>query len=128
MADKRDDGHDKKRPRKPYRDCKAWSYNASTPSPEKDACGVEDEAYHMEATPSRPTQLPHTPVSPQRPAAMSIPAGLLALTERTRIEDGTLHQPAALPLHNQPTRNAGAIADATPTANDDSAPDDDYYN
>jgi hypothetical protein len=46
VADERDNGHDKKRQRK------AWSYNARTPSPEKHAVGLEDEADHMEDTPA----------------------------------------------------------------------------
>jgi hypothetical protein len=50
---------------------------------------------------------------------MSIAAGPLASTG---------HQPTALPLHNQTTKNAGAIADATPTDNDNFVLKEDYYN
>lgn len=61
-----DEGHDKKRRRKSYRDWTAWTYTARTPSPEKDDAPVEDNLDLHEQSPSRPTQLPRTPISPTR--------------------------------------------------------------
>ncbi len=77
LADEAEEGHDKKRRRKSYRDWKAWKYSARTPSPEKEGMDTEDDAELLEPSPSRPAQLPHTPVSPGEQEAPSVAAGLL---------------------------------------------------
>jgi hypothetical protein len=66
LADENADGHDKKRRRTSYRDWKAWTYSARTPSPEKGDAGVEEDSDHMDASPSRSAQLPRTPLSPTK--------------------------------------------------------------
>lgn len=71
LADETGEGHDKKRRRKSYRDWKAWTYSARTPSPEKEDAPMEDEMEWLEASPSRPEQLPQTPTSPSKSATVS---------------------------------------------------------
>ncbi|EAT81691.2 hypothetical protein SNOG_11192 [Parastagonospora nodorum SN15] len=75
LTDENADGHDKKRRRKSYRDWKAWTYNARTPSPEKGDVGTEEELEEMDASPSRPSQLPRTPISPSKSQSVSLAAG-----------------------------------------------------
>ncbi|KAF2844718.1 hypothetical protein T440DRAFT_461676 [Plenodomus tracheiphilus IPT5] len=78
-------GHDKKRRRRSYRDWKAWTCSARTPSPEKDGAMEEDLGDELEQlSPKRAQQLPDTPVSPSRPEQLSVAAGLL---ERPAEED-----------------------------------------
>lgn len=67
FADEFDVDHDKKRRRKSYRDWKAWTYSARTPSPAQEDVAMEDELDAFAASPSRPTRLPKTPVSPPKP-------------------------------------------------------------
>jgi hypothetical protein len=79
LADETGEGHDKKRRRKSYRDWKAWTYSARTPSPEKedttmDDTTMDDELEWLEASPSRAAQLPQTPTSPSKPANAPAPA------------------------------------------------------
>ncbi|CAO2647316.1 Nn.00g082380.m01.CDS01 [Neocucurbitaria sp. VM-36] len=71
LADENDESHDKKRRRKSYRDWKAWTYSARTPSPEKEHDSAEEDFGIVEASPSRPTNLPDTPVSPAKPNMLS---------------------------------------------------------
>ncbi|KAF1363501.1 hypothetical protein EJ07DRAFT_103497 [Lizonia empirigonia] len=66
LADESNDRHDKKRRRKSYRDWKAWTYTARTPSPEKENASMYDELDLSMSSPSRPPQLPKTPISPTR--------------------------------------------------------------
>lgn len=66
LADNSYDGHDKKRRRKSYRDWKAWTYTARTPSPDKEDLDLEDDLEVALSSPSRPPQLPKTPISPSR--------------------------------------------------------------
>lgn len=66
LADESNDRHEKKRRRKSYRDWKAWTYTARTPSPEKEDASMYDELDLSISSPSRPPQLPKTPVSPTR--------------------------------------------------------------
>lgn len=66
LTDENNDRHDKKRRRKSYRDWKAWTYTARTPSPEKEQVDMDDDLDHVMSSPSRPPQLPKTPVSPTR--------------------------------------------------------------
>jgi hypothetical protein len=60
-----EDGPDRKRRRKSYRDWNAWTYSARTPSPEKDGSDMEVDP-DLAASPTRPTTLPDTPVSPPK--------------------------------------------------------------
>lgn len=88
LADEQEGGHDKKRRRKSYKDWKAWTYSARTPSPEKD--DVEEEDFEEVAvSPIRPTQLPHTPVSPSRLNTVST-----APEAQDRSSDSDVHQQA----------------------------------
>jgi hypothetical protein len=87
-----DDAHDKKRRRKSYRDWKAWTFSARTPSPEKEDVAMGDEIRSLEASPSRATQLPHTPVSPAKSDMLSITAkqsNPLDNEEREELQAGT---------------------------------------
>ncbi|KAF1918909.1 hypothetical protein BDU57DRAFT_468374 [Ampelomyces quisqualis] len=77
LAEETTQGHDKKRRRKSYRDWKAWTYSARTPSPEKDHVGTEDDFDSLEPSPSCRAQLPHTPVSPPNRGLLSVAAGQL---------------------------------------------------
>jgi hypothetical protein len=77
LADENAEGHDKKRRRKSYRDWKAWTYNARTPSPEKGDVEADEDMDAMEVSPSRLSQLPRTPVSPPKPQLVSVTAGRL---------------------------------------------------
>lgn len=87
LADENDEGHDKKRRRKSYRDWKAWTYNARTPSPEKgDDTEDEDFGTHQQS-PSRAAQLPDTPISPFKPTRLLLTAGS---------HDGTIEDEASL--------------------------------
>ncbi|KAI8933024.1 hypothetical protein NX059_009673 [Plenodomus lindquistii] len=71
-------GHDKKRRRKSYRDWKAWTYSARTPSPEKVAHSEEDLEEDVEQlSPIRAHQLPDTPISPSKPEPQQIAADRL---------------------------------------------------
>lgn len=67
LTDESEEGHDRKRRRKSYRDWKTWTYSARTPSPEKEDTTVENELEWLEASPSRAAQLPQTPTSPSKP-------------------------------------------------------------
>ncbi|OAL51104.1 hypothetical protein IQ07DRAFT_565396 [Pyrenochaeta sp. DS3sAY3a] len=68
------DTRDSKRRRKSYRDWKAWTYSARTPSPEKENSHEEEDFESLEASPSR-MQLPDTPVSPPKPNGTSASEG-----------------------------------------------------
>ncbi|KAJ4377576.1 hypothetical protein N0V83_000401 [Neocucurbitaria cava] len=74
LADENNEGHDKKRRRKSYRDWKVWTYSARTPSPEKENDSMEEDFGVVETSPSRPTNLPGTPVSPAKPEMFSAAA------------------------------------------------------
>ncbi|KAH7079467.1 hypothetical protein FB567DRAFT_562632 [Paraphoma chrysanthemicola] len=87
LADENAEGHDKKRRRKSYRDWKAWTYSARTPSPEKGDADVDEELADVDASPSRPTQLPDTPVSPPKPDVLSVAAGSLDMRHDTSAEE-----------------------------------------
>ena len=88
LADESYEGHDKKRRRKSYRDWKAWTYTARTPSPEKEDTRTEDELDEVPSSPSRPPQLPKTPVSPSRTEPTS--AAVEALEDSEYIEETTI--------------------------------------
>jgi hypothetical protein len=80
LAADNDDGHDGKRRRKSYRDWKAWTYNARTPSPEKEDVDIEDDSDNMDVSPTRRAQLPHTPDSPHKADLLTVAAGPLHAT------------------------------------------------
>ncbi|KAF9691413.1 hypothetical protein EKO04_010813 [Ascochyta lentis] len=75
LLDVTSEGHDKKRRRKSYRDWKAWTYTARTPSPEKDHVDTDEGPDDAVSSPSRPPQLPKTPVSPTTTEPLSPAAG-----------------------------------------------------
>jgi hypothetical protein len=122
LVDENGEGHDKKRRRKSYRDWKAWTYSARTPSPEKDDAGTEDDLESMEASPSRKTQLPHTPLSPTRNGMLSIAAGPF---------DGSadMMDVAELPATKSITTitNTNKGDESPAPDNDDFVRDNDYY-
>jgi hypothetical protein len=99
LADETEEGHDKKRRRKSYRDWKAWTYSARTPSPEKEDVTMEDELESVEASPSRAKQLPRTPVSPQQPEMLSAAAGRLDTQEDETTEPDTPTDEGARAVH-----------------------------
>lgn len=73
LADDIEDGHAKKRRKRSYRDWNAWTYVGRTPSPEKeDADADMDGLKFANGSPSRPMQLPDTPVSPSKAQAVEI--------------------------------------------------------
>ena len=86
------DGHDKKRRRKSYRDWTAWTYAARTPSPGKGDMELDDESEEALSSPSRPPQLPKTPVSPTHLPSTSVavpPAYDPDYVEESTIADST---------------------------------------
>ncbi|KAJ4373596.1 hypothetical protein N0V86_007738 [Didymella sp. IMI 355093] len=90
LADAHNDGHDKKRRRKSYRDWTAWTYTTRTPSPEKEDADMEDDLDEAMSSPSRRPQLPKTPVSPSRTETTSVAAEAqedLDYVEETTIAD-----------------------------------------
>jgi len=118
LADENADGHDKKRRRKSYRDWKAWTYNARTPSPEKGDVGTEEELEEMDASPSRPSQLPRTPVSPSKSQSVSFVAGAEVL------DKGKLQTAPA----TDPSVQTGVDTKALQVPNtNDFVRDDEYY-
>ncbi|KAJ4336377.1 hypothetical protein N0V95_008623, partial [Ascochyta clinopodiicola] len=109
-------GHDKKRRRKSYRDWKAWTYTARTPSPEKEDADMDDELDEPVSSPSRPPQLPKTPASSTRTEPLSPaaePPDDSEFVEETTIadsaegdttvDDGEL-QKVAIPVTTSPER------------------------
>jgi hypothetical protein len=117
LVDENADGHDKKRRRKSYRDWKAWTYNARTPSPEKGDVGTEEELQEMDASPSRPSQLPRTPISPSKSQSVSHAAG-------TEVMDKDKLQ--AAPVTDPSVQGVGTKALQKPNA-DDFVRDNEYY-
>ncbi|KAF2626523.1 hypothetical protein BU25DRAFT_471410 [Macroventuria anomochaeta] len=116
LADESNEGHDKKRRRKSYRDWTAWTYTARTPSPEKEDVGLQDEWEQAMSSPSRPPQLPKTPISPSRTGPASATAEPLEGSEYieettiadsaegdTTVDDGEL-QKVHVPLTTSPSR------------------------
>lgn len=117
LADAYNEAHDKKRRRKSYRDWSAWTYTARTPSPEKDDVGPEADLEGVMSSPSRPPQLPKTPVSPSRTDATSflveapddsesVEEATIANTAEgdTTVDDGELQKVHA-PLRTSPERH-----------------------
>lgn len=124
LADAYNEGHDKKRRRKSYRDWTAWTYTTRTPSPEKEDAGMEDDLEEAMSSPSRPLQLPKTPVSPSRTEPTSVAAEAPEDSEYveettiadsaegdTTVDDGELQKVYA-PLSTSPARpQRDAISD-----------------
>jgi hypothetical protein len=125
LADENADGHDKKRRRKSYRDWKAWTYSARTPSPDKGDASTEDDFESMDVSPSRQTQLPDTPVSPSR-------NGMLSVATRTlegaadAVDQGANMATAAVPQITNVEEAVGGKVPRPPET-DDFVRDDDYY-
>ena len=144
FADGSNDGHDKKRRRRSYRDWKAWTYTARTPSPEKEYVGTEEELDEAVSSPSRPPQLPKTPISPARTGATFVAADPLDDSEYveettiadsaggdTTIDDGEL-QKIQVPSSTGPERPRGyeiqaADYDDLYAGPDDAPPIDSQY-
>jgi hypothetical protein len=124
-----DDAHDKKRRRKSYRDWKTWTFNARTPSPEKEDVAMGDEFRSLEASPSRATQLPHTPVSPAKSDMLSITAkqsNPLDNEEREELPAGT--DKAAVLVEDDASENAPAHdKSGVKPEQDEDVRDADYY-
>jgi len=90
LADAYNEGHDKKRRRKSYRDWTAWTYTKRTPSPEKEDVDLEEDLAEAMSSPSRRPQMPKTPISPSRTEATSVAAEAqedLDYVEETTIAD-----------------------------------------
>ncbi|KAF3039035.1 hypothetical protein E8E12_008155 [Didymella heteroderae] len=117
LADAYNEGHDRKRRRKSYRDWTAWTYTTRTPSPEKEDVGMDDDLEEAMSSPSRRPQLPKTPISPLRTEATSVAAEAhedLEYVEETTIadsadgdttvDDGELQKVYA-PLSTRPERS-----------------------
>lgn len=127
LADENAEGHDKKRRRKSYRDWKAWTYNARTPSPEKGDVGTEEDMDDVEVSPSRPSQLPRTPVSPQKASMVSAAAGALQRADQANAGGagpGTTAK-SALVSTDMEENIGGRVSQVPPT--DDFVRDDEYY-
>jgi hypothetical protein len=127
LADENAEGHDKKRRRKSYRDWKAWTYSARTPSPEKGDVGTEEDMDDIEASPSRPSQLPRTPVSPPKTCSVSVAAGPLQEMHTAELEGeepGITVETA--PNSTNEEVKTGVKAPQVPQM-DDFERDDDYY-
>ncbi|KAH9882284.1 hypothetical protein J1614_000520 [Plenodomus biglobosus] len=78
LAEDIEQGHDRKRRRKSYRDWKAWTYSARTPSPDKNDDMEEDLEDEIEQrSPIRAQQLPDTPISPSKPESATVATGRL---------------------------------------------------
>ena len=116
LADESNEGHDKKRRRKSYRDWKAWTCTARTPSPDKEDGGVEDGLEVAMSSPSRPPQFSQTPILPIQTEPMSVATELPEDSEfieettiadstegDTTVDDGEL-QKVAVPLNTSPDR------------------------
>ncbi|CAA9962931.1 Telo-bind multi-domain protein [Pyrenophora teres f. maculata] len=84
LAEDDDEEHDKKRRRKSFKNWKAWTYSARTPSPEKEDMTLDEELDSFLASPSRPAQLPRTPVSPSKFEVLSVAAGPIDTEEEQR--------------------------------------------
>jgi hypothetical protein len=123
LADENAEGHDKKRRRKSYRDWKAWTYSARTPSPEKGDAGTEDDLESMDASPSRKTQMPHTPLSPIRNGMLSVAAGPF---DGAADEMDTSEQAATTSIATIPHEVEDGVKSKAP-ANDDFVRDNDYF-
>jgi hypothetical protein len=127
LADENAEGHDKKRRRKSYRDWKAWTYSARTPSPEKGDVGTEEEIDDIEASPSRPSQLPRTPVSPPKTGSVSVAAGPLQEMHTAELEG---EEPGIIveTVMNSTNEEVKTSAKASQVPQiDDFERDDDYY-
>lgn len=116
LADAYNEGHDKKRRRKSYRDWTAWKYTTRTPSPEKEEVDLEDDLEEATSSPTRQPQLPKTPISPSRTKATSVAAEAQEDLENveestiadsadgeTTVDDGELQKVYA-PLRTSPER------------------------
>lgn len=110
LADETEEGHDKKRRRKSYRDWKAWTYSARTPSPEKEDVTMEDELESAEASPSRTGRLPRTPVSPQQPEMLSVAAGPLQAHQDESTEPDTPTDTDNYDLYAGPNEHSASAA------------------
>ncbi|KAH7396295.1 hypothetical protein BKA66DRAFT_438247 [Pyrenochaeta sp. MPI-SDFR-AT-0127] len=114
LADENEEEHDKKRRRKSYRDWTAWTYSARTPSPEKEDANMEEDNSLLELSPSRPAQLPRTPVSPTNleslPAAVTL-SHRIAVSEK---EDQIQRVDASVTATGQTGKVLAAHDDLTP--------------
>lgn len=105
LAEDNEKGHDRKRRRKSYRDWTAWTYSAKTPSPEKENANVEEDYDFLEFSPSRPTQLPHTPVSPSKHESLSAVAGPSDQIGIHKKGDQTQREDPSAPANIQPGKD-----------------------
>ncbi|KAH7413714.1 hypothetical protein DE146DRAFT_682915 [Phaeosphaeria sp. MPI-PUGE-AT-0046c] len=127
VLDENAEGHDSKRRRRSYRDWKAWTYSARTPSPEKGEFGVEVDFESMEPSPTRRTQLPRTPISPQRPSALSVAVG--PLQDEGKIATGDRDEAPNISANLDGADDRNALRDRTAQlrAADDFVRDEVYY-
>jgi hypothetical protein len=126
LTDQNADDHDKKRRRRSYKDWKAWTYSARTPSPEKENIGTEDDLDNIDASPTHRAQLPRTPNSPPKPALLSVAAGALEATSAGMDTSGAPSASATGPdnAHTEETVS-GKTVQLRDTA--DVMQDNDYY-
>ncbi|OAL00013.1 hypothetical protein IQ06DRAFT_185611, partial [Phaeosphaeriaceae sp. SRC1lsM3a] len=127
LLDENAERGDRKRRRRSYRDWKAWTYSARTPSPEKGEVGTEDDYESMEASPTRRTQLPRTPISPQRLSALSVAASPLYDEEDIPSGDQDKEPVISTNLDGADDKTAVSGKSAQLTVADDFVRDEVYY-
>ncbi|PSN75326.1 hypothetical protein BS50DRAFT_644166 [Corynespora cassiicola Philippines] len=116
---------DRKKPRKSYGDWKTWTYTARTPSPEKDNNELDDGFDEIEATPSRASQLPATPVSPPKAQPFSVAGLPLGQLEQSSLSADDAMEDVRVVEENSV---GDAINDSiVETVADDFVRDADYY-
>jgi hypothetical protein len=76
LTDETEEGHDKKRRKKSYRNRTGWTYSTRILSPQEESNGMEDYLDVVDASPNRRKQFPHTPVSLVK-AAEDVPAAVV---------------------------------------------------
>ncbi|KAF2788241.1 hypothetical protein K505DRAFT_421240 [Melanomma pulvis-pyrius CBS 109.77] len=123
LAISNEDGHDKKRRRKSFKDWNVWTYSARTPSPEKDD-PVQD---NLASSPLRLPSLPATPISPlnTKPCSVAaLPPGVVDATDLINIreEDGSYMVDNGFEIEKD-----GHWADGQKITSDDFVRDADYY-
>ncbi|EDU43890.1 Telo-bind domain containing protein [Pyrenophora tritici-repentis] len=120
LAEDDDEGHDKKRRRKSFKNWKAWTYSARTPSPEKEDMTLDEELDSFLASPSRPAQLPRTPVSPSKFEVLSVAAGHIDTEQEQRKPEGSIGN-AVVTVEGQEGEEAAAPPEAELTRTQDEA-------
>ncbi|KAF1954095.1 hypothetical protein CC80DRAFT_127859 [Byssothecium circinans] len=126
FTDDTEDGHARKRWRKSYKDWNAWTYVVRTPSPEKDA--DTDDYDVLEGSPSRPTQLPVTPVSPQKLQPVSVAGFPLEKHNGNSSEGVDIEEPDATSMeHGGKYDSCDEVEPSKIQAKETFVRDDDYY-